>query len=46
MIAPFVIAAAAVPALIALWLVAWLFGDLFTGPARTSVRVRSDQRSR
>jgi hypothetical protein len=46
MIAPLLIAAAAVPALIALWLVAWLFGDLFAGPASATVRVRSDNRPR
>jgi len=46
MIAPLLFAAAAVPALIGLWLVAWLFGDLFAGAARTTVTVRSDHRPR
>ncbi len=46
MIAPLLIAAAAVPVLVALWLVAWLFGDLFAGSARATVRVRSDHRPR
>ena len=46
MIAPFLIAAATAPALIALWLAAWLFGDLFAGPARATVHVRSDHRPR
>ena len=46
MIVPFVFAAAAAPALIALWLVAWLVGDLFAGPASATVRVRTDPRPR
>ena len=46
MIALLLFAAAAVPVLIGLWLVAWLFGDLFAGPARTTVRVRSGNRRR
>ena len=46
MIASFLFAAGAALTLIALWLVAWLFGDLFAGPARTTVHVRSDHRPR
>lgn len=46
MIAPFLIAALAVPVLIAFWLVAWLWADVFAGPYPATVRERSDIRPR
>jgi len=46
MIAPFIIAAAAAPVIIALWLVTWLFGDLFAGLGTATVPVPSGGRPR
>ena len=47
MITLFFIAIAAVPALIAFWLVAWLVGNLLEGPRPVVARVRSrDDRRR
>jgi hypothetical protein len=42
MMAPFLIAAAATPTLLALWVMAWLVGDLLAGRAAVPVRVRTD----
>jgi hypothetical protein len=46
MIAPLLLALMAMPAVVALWVVAWLVGDVFAGPVAAPVRVRSgdDQR--
>jgi hypothetical protein len=41
MIAPVLVAVAIVPILLALWVVAWLVGDLFARPVPSPVRVRS-----
>lgn len=41
MIAPALFAFVAAPVLLALWVAAWLVGDLFAGPLPATVRVRS-----
>ncbi len=41
MMAPVLIALVGAPILVALWVVAWLVGDLFAGPVRAHVRIRS-----
>ncbi len=41
MIAPVLIALVATPILVALWMAAWLVGDLFAAPVSTPVRIRS-----
>ncbi len=41
MIAALLIATAAAPILLAIWVLAWLVGDLFAGPVRAPVRIRS-----
>jgi hypothetical protein len=47
MMAPVLIALAAAPILVALWVVAWLVGDLFAAPVSAPVRVRfRDHRGR
>jgi hypothetical protein len=46
MIAPLLVVAIAIPFLLALWVTAWLVGDLFAGPAIVPVRVRSDRNGR
>jgi hypothetical protein len=42
MIAPVLVAVAVAPILAALWVLAWLVGDLFGGRARAFVRIRSN----
>jgi hypothetical protein len=41
MIATVLVALAVAPILAGLWVLAWLLGDLFAGPVRTPVRIRS-----
>jgi hypothetical protein len=41
MIAPVLVAVAIAPILVALWVVAWLVGDLFAHPVPSPVRARS-----
>ena len=43
MIAVLFVGAVAIPFLLALWVAAWLLGDLFAGQAAVPVRVRSDR---
>jgi hypothetical protein len=42
MIAPVLVALVAAPIIAALWVLAWLIGDLFSGPMRAHVRIRSN----
>jgi len=42
MIATVLLALAAAPIFAALWVVAWLVGDLFAGPVRAPIRIRED----
>ena len=42
MIAPVLVALVAAPIIAALWVLAWLIGDLFSGPMRAPVRIRSN----
>jgi hypothetical protein len=42
MIAPVLIALVAAPIITALWVSAWLIGDLFSGPMRAPIRIRED----
>jgi hypothetical protein len=42
MIAPMLVALAAAPIIAALWVLAWLIGDVFSGQMRAPVRIRSD----
>ncbi len=47
MIGPVLVALVAAPVLLALWVLAWLVGDLFAGPSVAPVRIRSkDDRGR
>jgi hypothetical protein len=41
MIAPVLLALVAAPIIAALWVLAWLIGDLFSGQMRAPVRIRS-----
>jgi len=41
MIAPVLVAVAIAPIVVALWVVAWLVGDLFEHPVLSPVHVRS-----
>jgi len=41
MIAPVLVGVAIAPILLALWVVAWLVGDLFEHPVPSPVRIRS-----
>jgi hypothetical protein len=40
MIAPVLLALVAAPIIAALWVLAWLIGDLFSGQMRAPVRIR------
>ncbi len=41
MIAPVLVAFVVAPFVAGLWVLAWLVGDLFAGPVRAPVRIRS-----
>jgi hypothetical protein len=41
MIVPVLVAFAVAPIFAGLWVLAWLIGDLFAGPVRAPVRIRS-----
>jgi hypothetical protein len=41
MIVPVLVAFAVAPIIAGLWMLAWLVGDLFAGPVRAPVRIRS-----
>jgi len=46
-IAPVLVAFAAAPIFAGLWVLVWLVGDLFAGPVRAPVQIRSkDDRER
>ncbi len=42
MIAPVLAALAFAPIIAGLWVLAWFVGDLFAGPVRAPVRIRSN----